>query len=233
MLKFALYLFFICFLQGNLALGQSPKTDTIPSLPPKSEAALENEANDSTSWLNDTTFQTKKHSAKKATIYSAIIPGLGQIYNRQYYKPPIILGLGVLFAYLIHDNHVNYSQTSSDLGLRELNKTNQYYGKPEFDPSYYDQYDVNNPQRDPNVQAYDDIGLRNLRDGYRRDRDFYVILAALTYTLNIVDAAVFAHLREFEVNDKLTMKLDPDLKFVKGTTVPTAGLTLTLNFVQK
>ncbi|MBC7390518.1 MAG: hypothetical protein H7329_14985, partial [Opitutaceae bacterium] len=75
-------------------------------------------------------------------------------------------------------------------------------------------------------------GLRNLRDSYRRDRDFYIILATLTYALNIVDAAVFAHLREFEVNDKLTMRIDPDIKMVRGTNTPSAGLTLSFNFVQ-
>ncbi|MBC7389285.1 MAG: hypothetical protein H7329_08755, partial [Opitutaceae bacterium] len=201
--KIAFY-FFLSFLQVGWVLGQSPKTDTIPSLPPKSEATLERDSSDNNSWLSDTTFKTKKHSAKRATLYSAVVPGLGQIYNRQYYKPPIIVGLGVLFAYLIIDNNINYVEINKDLEKRDDNKLSTTYNTLAFPSSKYDQYDASNPDRNKQSRTYDDIGLRNLRDSYRRDRDFYIILATLTYALNIVDAAVFAHLREFEVNDKLT-----------------------------
>lgn len=222
----------LSFLQLSWVLGQSPKTDTIPSLPPKSEATLERDSSDNNSWLSDTTFKTKKHSAKRATLYSAVLPGLGQVYNRQYYKPPIILGLGIFYAIIIRYNHVNYFQLNKDVGTREDNKLSATYNTLAFPNSKYDQYDASNPERNNQTRTYDDIGLRNLRDSYRRDRDFYIILATLTYALNIVDAAVFAHLREFEVSDKLTMKIDPDIKMVRGANFPTAGLTLSFNFVQ-
>ena len=244
--KIALIAFLLSF-TGQLAFSQSPTPDSTSGLPKPSEIPMAKKDSDSLSWLNDTTFQSKKHSPRRATLYSAVIPGLGQVYNRQYYKVPILAAAGVFLGILIMDNDFDYQQAKRDNETRQFNKQLPRYGTKYFDfdgdsllalgieYKGLDAYDPFNPLNAPGKgrRSFDDDQLRQIRDGYRRDRDFYIIVSALVYALNIVDAAVFAHLREFEVNDKLSMKIDPDIRLAKGTNTLTAGLTLSLNFTQK
>ena len=229
--KAFLVIFFYCFSQASIAFAQSPKTDTIPSLPPKSEVKVDR---DNTNWLSDTTNQKKKHSPKKATLYSLVLPGLGQVYNRQYYKVPIIAAAGILLVTQISSNNFDLKHANRNLETRSRNDQFPESTKKASPQLFeFDAYDPLNPANLNSVgnRTFTADQLRLVRDGYRRDRDFYVIVTALVYALNIVDAAVFAHLREFEVNDKLSLKLDPEIKLVSGA--PAAGLCLSLNFIQK
>lgn len=195
----------------------------------KSEA--QKEATDSIAWLrNDTSsLKKKKHSPNKATILSAILPGLGQTYNRQYWKVPIIVGAGTIFTILIHSNNHDWQQARKDYNIRLQNEQDGYL-KANADPSLYDAYDPKSPYNfmGSGVRTYSTQQLRLIRDSYRRDRDFFIIISALVYTLNIVDAAVFAHLREFEVSEKLSMKINPEIHF--DFPQPTAGLSCRFYF---
>jgi hypothetical protein len=211
--KFFLFavLFYLVFPNGTV-LAQTSNT--------------QKEAADSAAWLrNDTsTIKKKKHSPKKATIFSAVVPGLGQVYNRQYWKVPIIAGAGTIFAILINSNHHDWKQADIDYNMRLKNEQDGYV-KASADPSLYDAYDPKSPYNfvGSGVRTYSTQQLRLTRDLYRRDRDFFVIISALVYTLNIVDAAVFAHLREFEVSDKVSMKINPEIRFAFAQ--PTAGIS--------
>jgi hypothetical protein len=125
---------------------------------------------------------------KVAVRRSAILPGWGQIYNRSIWKVPIIYaGFGV-FGYLYYDNNQNYR-------LAKYNYRN------------YDDPAVTDIDRNRTAQSYQDE-----RDFYRRNRDLQVILAALWYGLNLVDAMVEAHLDGFDVSDDLSMNIKPNLQ---------------------
>lgn len=135
---------------------------------------------------NDTSKIT--HSPKKAAILSAALPGLGQIYNRKYWKVPIIYaGLGTL-GYLITFNNSQYRLYR-----------NAYLAKIDDDPLTIDQY--------PFASA---DGLLQQLNQYRRTRDILIAGAVIVYALNIIDASVDAHLFEFDVSDDLTLRIEPN-----------------------
>lgn len=149
------------------------------------------------------------HSPRKAAIFSAVVPGLGQIYNggKHWIKVPIIYaGFGGL-TYGFVWNHKSYRKYRDALRIR-------YDG----DPSTIDAYDG----------RYADNDLVTLKNYYRRYRDLCVIGAVALYTLNILDAAVFAHLKYFNVNDDLSMHFSP--KIFCDTELIAPGIGLTFNF---
>lgn len=145
------------------------------------------------------------HSPRKATIYSAILPGLGQAYNRKYWKIPVIYGLGGLLTYFVVDNNKQY-----------VIYKNAFKDRLDGDPSTVDPY----------VNIYSDDDLRVLKNYYRRNRDLAYIGMGVTYILNIIDAAVDAHLFYFDVSDDLTLKAEPAVAPIHNTAF--AGVRLTL-----
>lgn len=143
----------------------------------------------------------KVHSPKKATIYSAVLPGLGQAYNKKYWKIPLIYaGFGTL-GYYIHWNNDNYNVLKiahNDLTDGDEN-TDSYL---EYVPDWIDLED----QTDYNTF---ETGLSNQRDYYRRNRDLLIICIVGFYGLNIIDASVDAHLFDFDISDDLTFNWQP------------------------
>jgi hypothetical protein len=129
----------------------------------------------------------KVHSPKKAALYSALLPGLGQAYNRKYWKIPIIAaGTGALF-YSYNFNQSRFSRFKGELIKRQQNLGNL----------------------DPDLDRYSDANLNEFQDFYRRNRDLTIVGFALLYALNIIDATVDAHLFDFSVNDDLSLHLRP------------------------
>lgn len=146
------------------------------------------------------------HDPKKAVRRSAIIPGWGQVYNGSAWKVPIIYaGFGTFTGFFIYWN--GQYRTSRDLYICAL---------------------------DPNCSTGDDFRdpetYRSDREFYRRYRDLQVILGAVWYTLNLVDAMVEAHLKDFDVSDDLSMKIKPALQFdpMHNRMVVGGGITLKL-----
>ncbi len=146
-----------------------------------------------------------QNDPRKALLYSAVFPGSGQIYNKKYWKVPIVWGgLGVL-VYAVDFYNQGYNQFRSELfGVLESGDT--------FSPS-----------------GYNESQLRTLTDAYRRQRDFFVVLTGMFYLLQMVDAHVDAHLKEFEVNPRLKISLRPQIEN-SPLTGATSGLALTLRF---
>jgi hypothetical protein len=141
-------------------------------------------------------FQTQDstHSPRLAALYSAAVPGMGQLYNEKYWKIPIVYALGALAAYQIKTNHQNYLLFRNiDFILRDLNPNN--------DGEVQDFTRVLSPES---------IERRYLR--FKRDRDYWIILAGVFYVLNIVDATVDAHLREFNINQDLSLNIKPTIQ---------------------
>lgn len=141
---------------------------------------------------------------------SACVPGLGQIYNRKYWKLPIIYGgFGVL----------------TYLGIR-------YHGKyVQYRDSYYYKMGVSPDIIDPFPRESTDIVLAS-RDFYRRNFELTCVIGGLLYILNVVDAAVDAHLYKFDVSDDLSFKVEPQLvptSFNDGRSLGN-GVKLTMRF---
>jgi hypothetical protein len=158
---------------------------------------------------------------KKAAMYSAVLPGLGQIYNRKAWKVPILYaGIGAT-AYGIWWNDKYYTQYR-----------NAFIDLSDSDPNSNRHLDVLPPGADyvANKDYYDST-IEKKMNSYRRDRDLVIIVMVGVYVLNIIDANVDAHLSDFDISPDLSMNVSPvlmqDYTGFKNTTL---GLSLTFNF---
>lgn len=127
------------------------------------------------------------HSPRKATIYSVCVPGLGQIYNKKYWKLPLVyggLGASIYFATDFYSKYKDYK--------------NAYLFRIDDDPLTIDSY-----------SDYSDNYLRTNMDNYRRYFEISIFAAVIVYGLNIIDATVDAHFYDFEISDDLSMKIQP------------------------
>jgi hypothetical protein len=148
--------------------------------------------------------RTKKtevvHSPRKATIYSAVLPGLGQIYNRKYWKVPLVYGGFVTFGYFINFNndlYIKYKQAYSD--IIDNDPTTNSFKDLKVNPIFFE---------DDKISQLTER-LRIAKDGSRRNRDLVVISTAVFYALNIIDASVDAHFFKFDISDDLTINWVP------------------------
>lgn len=155
----------------------------------------------------------KHHSPRKAAIRSAILPGLGQIYNRKYWKVPIIYGaLGISGAVLAY-NLTNYRA----LKVAYRAKYNATLSPP--DSSEWSKIR-------PDLLPIDMNALRSYRDEFRRNIDYSILAIILLWGLNVVDATVDAHLKAFDVNPDLSLQFKLGPSHMAGTT----GVSLVLAF---
>lgn len=126
----------------------------------------------------------------KAAVLSAIIPGLGQAYNRAYWKIPFVWAIVGGIGYLTVDNYNLYRK----VGLAYLAK--QLAERGDFSK----QDDI-----PPELRLLSSSSLRNYRDQFRSDVDLYGLLTLFTWGLNVMEAAVHAHLKQFDVSPTLTV----------------------------
>lgn len=150
---------------------------------------------------------TLENRPSTAALYSAALPGLGQGYNKKYWKIPIIYGSGVVIGYFINYNHQLYKQYRD--GLIAL--IDQDDRTVPFDP----RLDRNDYQR--------------AVDYWRRNRDLLMIGTLLLYVMNIVDAHVDAHLELFTVEDDISLYLEPSFDQTAMQT-NLIGISLKLRF---
>lgn len=142
----------------------------------------------------DTLVVPKEHSAKRAAIMSAILPGAGQVYNGKWWKVPIIYaGFGAV-GYLAYDNHSNYK---TYLTAYKIKTGNLEEG---VTPTEYEL---------ALAQHYQAGQLQSYKESYRRDFELYCIIMAAWYGLNIVDAIVDGHLYTYDIGDDLSFHVDP------------------------
>ncbi len=140
-----------------------------------------------------------KHSPRKAAIRSAIIPGWGQVYNKKYWKLPLVAaGIGIP-AYLVYYNQEWYNRTRYAVKVAASGSTL---------PQFLDQVD---PQLLPLVKSGSVNSLINYRNEFRRNRDYAILFGLLLWGLNVVDATVDAHLKDFDVSDDLSLRVQPAL----------------------
>lgn len=150
------------------------------------------------------------HSAHRASVYSAILPGLGQAYNKKYWKLPVIYaGFGTLAYFGV-------------MNTREYRKFREAF-------NYVNSGDTSFTDNDYALK-YGLNSLRQGRDYYRRNVELTYILGVALYLLNIVDAAVDAHLMDFDVSDDLSMHLQPVILPPSPSGSLNGGLSLTFRF---
>ena len=176
-------------------------------------------------------------SVKKATTLATICPAAGQIYNKSYWKVPIVLGGFASMIYIIDWNTRGYQRFKKAYRLRydydqKVAAHNQWKEDVKNDP---DLPEPENPasSTDEFKGRYSADFLKNLKNNYRRNRDLSIIATAGLYILQIVDAHVDAHLKDFDVSDDLSMRIEPavDYAFIAGTGVrPVVGFNFSINF---
>lgn len=134
------------------------------------------------------------HSPRKAAIRSALVPGLGQIYNKKYWKLPIVYGaLGASGAVFVY-NLTNYRDTRFAYRVKYNMRVNG------TDSLLFNSIKSN-------LQPLPEESLRYYRDQFRRDIDYSVLFFLLLWGLNVVDASVDAHLKTFDVGPDLSFQL--------------------------
>ena len=143
---------------------------------------------------------------KKATTLATIFPGAGQVYNKSYWKLPFVVGGLATTIYTIDWNNRGYQRFK-----KAYNLLSDYDRNPDKYPD---------GPTDEFHGRYSASFIRNLRNNYRRNRDLCIILSGALYVLQIVDAHVDAHLKDYDISDDLSMNLEP---LVDYTYVPTLG----------
>ena len=149
-----------------------------------------------------------KHSPTAAMLYS-IIPGGGQIYNRKYWKVPVIYGLFEVSGYFL------YKYTSEMLLYRR---------------EFINRRDGHTDLLIPGLANSDDENILSLHQKSLRNMEISLAATALIYTLNFIDAMVDAHLYYFDVSDDLSLYWSPMLLPTPGSTSPSYGISLALCF---
>ncbi|MFI3332125.1 MAG: DUF5683 domain-containing protein [Rikenellaceae bacterium] len=157
---------------------------------------------------------------KKATTLSMICPGAGQIYNKSYWRVPIVIGAFASTIYVYDWNNRGYKrfQTAYSLAL-------DYENNPDNYP---------NGSLDEFNGKYSASTLQNYRDSYRRNRDMAVIFTALVYFMQVLDAHVDAHLKDFDISDDLSLHVEPAVNYsntpLYSSYSPSYGLNLNFRF---
>jgi len=150
---------------------------------------------------------SKPHSPNKAALFSAIVPGLGQAYNKKYWKIPIVYAAIGTTLYFGISNSRNFNRYKT-----------AYINRLDDDPDTIDEFEGH----------LSDAGLEANIDYYQRNRDLSFIVASIFYIFNIVDAGVDAHLFHFPKNDNLSFNLQPDLQLTHNNQL-SKGFKLVIN----
>tara|TARA_B110000444_G_scaffold222010_1_gene223697 strand:+ start:5 stop:538 length:534 start_codon:yes stop_codon:yes gene_type:complete len=146
-----------------------------------------------------------KKSPKQALILSTAIPGLGQFYNKKYWKIPIIYSSIGGCVYLYHRQNKKYK---------------------EYKDAYIARNNDDNNSID-NFPQYSNSNLITLQDYHQNNRDLFGLLCIVSYVLNILDAHIDAHLLNYNINDNLTMHIEPQINNLNYETI---NLSLNIKF---
>ncbi len=198
-MKYLLALFTLCLC--NIVMAQDNPTDSVP----QTVVDTVYEVRD----IEEIEMYAKRFVPRRASLYSAILPGAGQIYNRKYWKLPIVYGGFIALGLTVDYYNDLYKRFRKDIfGFLE-------------DPNYSSSTGANLEQ------------TRTLADNMRRDRDFWIAMTGVFYLLQIADAHIDAHLKEFDLNPNLQISFEPSAEstYIANQAVGfSAGLSLKLKF---
>lgn len=162
----------------------------------------------------DTTKKARVYDPKVAARRSALIPGWGQIYNKKYWKVPIVYGALGVTGYIFFDNIKTYKEYKFAYAARIKAQS----GIPSDSADYYKLKDI--------YKVLSPGSIRTARDDFRRYVDYSALIFVLLWGLNVVDATVDAHLKGFDVSPDLSLHLKAGYSDFAGTN----GVSLVLTF---
>lgn len=192
----ALFIFFLVALQFFVIglMAQVTEDSTVITNTPAGDTLVEPEP-------------LKKFDPRVATRRSAILPGWGQIYNKKYWKLPLVYGaLGTTAGVFFYN-----IKTYKLLKLAFILKS--------------DTIPANDAQIDDRFRNLSAGALRSYRNSFRQNVDYSVLFFIVFWGLNVVDATVDGHLKQFDVNDNLSFELKPGYSPMANT----AGISLVLD----
>ena len=197
-----LALFLIFFFSFSLVFSQEGK-DTVIKL-----STLNTMPNNT---VNDDNIQIeKKHSPGKAALFSTFVPGLGQIYNKQIWKTPIIYaGLGTLVYFAISN-------------CRNMNKfKDEYYNRINGSGTLLQDY-----------TTYSDESIYSLYNAYKDNFHLMVILGVALYAAQILDAYVYGYLFSYDISEDISLNVAPSFlpSISAGKLTNTLGLSFNIKF---
>ena len=147
----------------------------------------------------DSTIATsiKHHIPKIATQRSAILPGWGQAYNKQYWKIPLVYGVLAIPAATYQYNADLYTKA-------------KFAYEAKFKAANGDNSDI--AKIDPTLKNLSLASLQSYRNIFRKDRDYSIMWFILGWGLNVLDATVSGHLKEFDINNDLSLRIEPTIQ---------------------
>ena len=176
---------------------------------PKNSAVIKKDS----SLVKSDTIVKLKFRPQVATRRSAILPGWGQATNKEYWKIPLVYGVlaipGALYFY--NDSWYNKTKYAYEAKFKAQAPTLDSSGLSGIDPQ---------------LKNLGLASLQSYRNTFRRDRDYSILYFILAWGLQVADATVFAHLKQFDVSDDLSLQVKP--QFNPNTRTP--GLGLVFNF---
>jgi Family of unknown function (DUF5683) len=182
-------LFTACFFWSIAATAQDKDSNNIKVAEVK--AVKKSAQTDTSIKQTDSVKKNIPHDPRKATFRSAVLPGWGQAYNKKYWKIPIVWGaLGTCVGFFIYNRNEYIAARDAYRNMKDGDATNDYLIKPKFQP-------------------VDAEAVRQYRNGVRQNVDYSVLFFMVCWGLNVVDATVDGHLKEFNVNDNLSMRVNP------------------------
>lgn len=156
------------------------------------------------------TVSKQRSVASKAALRSTILPGLGQVYNKKYWKVPIVYGIIAIPVSLYSYNRKWYNLTRNAYTIRSTKDT------------------ANFGKITPELIPLSSEALRLYRNEFRKNMDFSILGILIAWGLNVVDATVDGHLRGFDISDEVSLKLAPKLS--TGNMSGQMGLSATFYF---
>lgn len=189
-MKKLLFLFFLVNLSSNIH-GQVIRIDTSKIVNIDKKVKVYSK--------EDSLRKFYKIVPRTSTIRSAMVPGWGQVYNRQYWKLPLVAGAFAGNIYFIARNDMRYHYYRNILGGTYANgtaSTSTTFKVPLYDDSN-------------TVREYNQDQLNNIVAGYRKNRDGSYLILLAVWAANIVDANVTAHLKTFDMTDDISLKIQP------------------------
>ncbi len=172
-----------------------------PAVLAQSADSLKYEAKQETEVVADT-----GHSVAKATWLSTALPGAGQMYNGKYWKLPIIYGGIGTCVYFAIENQREYRR---------------------YLDAFLSRLDSNTVGTDEFTNLYNERQLIELQNIYRDWRDLSLIIGGLVWALNVIDAHVDAHLYYYNVDENISMRVEPNLFYVNR--FPAVGFRMQIN----
>lgn len=170
-----------------------------------------------------------KPDPKKA-VWMALVPGLGQIYNRKFWKLPIVYGglMGCMYAVTWNNrNYQDYSTAYKDI-MMDAEEPNRPV--EEFHTSWQDFLGVGYDPKEWVTNTNFQTQLKNRKDYYRRYRDLSIIITVGVYALSIIDAYVDAQLFDFDISPDLSMHWEPSVTPQTAYSSRSYGLNCSIKF---